>query len=119
MGLPAPLKNLAVCFLVPPVAAVLAVGFEASADAPVSALFAGLLVGLFWMTTMTAATPYGISRLPLQRSSILLLWELVVGAVSAAVLAGERLCPMELVGGLCIVFVGLSVAWGRASDAAQ
>lgn len=112
---PARLKNLAVCFLVPPVAIALALALRIPANPFVPSLVAGFLVGLIWMTAMTAATQYGISRLALQRSSVLLLWELVVGAVSAALLAGEGLTPMEIAGGLCIVLAGLAVAWTRRS----
>jgi drug/metabolite transporter (DMT)-like permease len=62
---------------------------------------------------MTAATQLGISQLPLQRSSVLLLFELIVGAVSAALLAGESLSLAELAGGACIVLAGLAVVWLR------
>jgi drug/metabolite transporter (DMT)-like permease len=65
------------------------------------------------MSSMISATQYGISRMPLQRSSVLLLFELVVGAVSAAWLAGEALSLAELTGGACIVLAGLVVVWFR------
>jgi drug/metabolite transporter (DMT)-like permease len=44
---------------------------------------------------------------------VLLLFELVVGAVSAALLAGESPGTAELAGGACIVAAGLAVVWLR------
>jgi drug/metabolite transporter (DMT)-like permease len=44
---------------------------------------------------------------------VLLLFELIVGAVSAALLAGETLGLAELAGGACIVLAGLAVVWVR------
>ena len=112
-GLPGALRNLASVALVPPLAAVAAAGAGTSFGAPPWALLAALGVGVVWMSSMISATQYGISRLPLQRSSVLLLFELVVGAVSAAWLAGEALGPAELAGGACIVLAGLAVVWLR------
>lgn len=112
-GLPGALRNLASVALVPPLAAVAAAGVGTSFDAPWWALLAALGVGVVWMSSMISATQYGISRMPLQRSSVLLLFELVVGAVSAAWLAGEVLGTTELAGGACIVLAGLAVVWLR------
>jgi drug/metabolite transporter (DMT)-like permease len=112
-NLPGALKNLATCMLVPPLAGAAALGLGTPLTAPWWALPAALGVGLIWLSTMTAATQFGISRLPLQRSSVLLLFELIVGAVSAALLAGESLSLAELAGGACIVLAGLAVVWLR------
>jgi drug/metabolite transporter (DMT)-like permease len=75
---------------------------------------AALGLGALWLSSMISATQYGIVRLPLQQSSVLLLFELIVGAVSAALLAGETLGGLELSGGVCIVLAGLAVVWSRA-----
>lgn len=112
-GLPGALKNLATCALVPPLAAAAALALGAPFSAPWWALPAALAVGLIWLSSMIAATQFGISNLPLQRSSLLLLFELVVGAASAAILAGEALSATELLGGACIVLTGLAVVWAR------
>ena len=111
--LPGALKNLATCALVPPLAGAAAFVLDAPLAAPLWAVPAALGVGLSWLSAMTAATQFGISRLPLQRSSVLLLFELVVGATSAALLAGEALGLAELTGGACIVLAGLAVVWLR------
>ncbi len=113
-NLPGALKNLATCVLVPPLAGAAALGLGTPLAAPWWAPPAAIGVGLIWMSTMTAATQFGISRLPLQRSSVLLLFELIVGAVSAALLAGESLSLAELAGGACIVLAGLAVVWLRS-----
>jgi drug/metabolite transporter (DMT)-like permease len=112
-ALPAALRNLATAALAPPLAALAAVGVGAGFSAPPWALLVALGVGALWMSSMIAATQYGIARLPLQRSSVLLLFELIVGAVSAALLAGETLGLAELAGGACIVLAGLAVVWVR------
>jgi drug/metabolite transporter (DMT)-like permease len=109
--LPGALKNLAACALTPPLAAALAVAGGVGLTPPAWTVPAALLVGLIWMSAMTAATQFGVSRLPLQRSSVLLLFELVVGAVSAALLAGETLRLGDLGGGAAIVLAGLAVVW--------
>lgn len=112
-GLPAALKNLAAVALVPPLAAVAAVAVGSDFAAPPWALLAALGLGVAWMSSMIAATQYGVRRMPLQRSSVLLLFELIVGAVSAALIAGESLSLAELAGGGCIVLAGLAVVWLR------
>lgn len=116
-GLPEPLRNLATAVLAAPLAAAAALALGSPLSASPTALGVALLVGLVWMSGMISATQYGIARLPLQRSSVLLLFELIVGAVSAALLAGEALGPLELAGGACIVLAGLAVVWGRGRNA--
>lgn len=111
--LPPRLKNLAASVLVPPLAVATALALDLPFAAAPLAIVASLGVGLVWMSTMIAAVQVGVSNLPLQRSSVLLLFELVVGAVSAAWLAGESLGPWEMAGGVCIVSAGLAVVWGR------
>jgi drug/metabolite transporter (DMT)-like permease len=112
-GLPGAIKNLATCALVPPLAGAAALGLGTSFAASWWAAPAAVVVGLLWLSAMISATQFGISHLPLQRSSVLLLFELIVGAVSAALLAGEALGLMELAGGACIVLAGLAVVWLR------
>ncbi|WP_200241043.1 DMT family transporter [Thiohalocapsa halophila] len=112
-GLPSALKNLAAVALVPPLAAVAAAGVGSDFSALPWALLAALVVGVLWMSSMISATQYGVTRMPLQRSSVLLLFELIVGAVSAALIAGEALSVTELAGGGCIVLAGLAVVWLR------
>jgi len=111
------LKNLAACYLVPPLAVVVAVALDLPLAAPAVTLVGSLVLGMVWMSAMIAMVQYGVSHLPLQQSSVLLLFELIVGAVSAALIAGERLGPWELIGGVCIAAAGLAVVWGRRTAA--
>lgn len=68
-------------------------------------IYAGAL-GACGITVMTLAVQYGVTRLPVQRSAVILLFELVVGAVSAAWLAGETVQTHEWLGGTLIVLAG-------------
>lgn len=68
-------------------------------------IYAGLL-GVLGITVMTLAVQYGVTRLPVQRSAVILLFELVAGALSAAWLAGEAVQMHEWVGGALIVVAG-------------
>jgi len=109
-SLPLSLKALASAYLVPPLAIVSAFVLEVPLAASAAAVFGALLLGVLWMSTMLVTVQVGVRALPLQRSSVLLLFELVVGAVSAALIAGETLGPWELAGGLAIVGAGVVVA---------
>lgn len=62
-----------------------------------------VLLGWFGFVAMTLSVIYGVSRLPVQRSAIILPVELVAGALSAWWLAGETVYPQEWIGGALIV----------------
>lgn len=69
---------------------------------PEISLMAGLvmlLMGLLGVVTMTLAVQYGIRELPLHRSATLLLFEVLVGAVSAHLWAEEIMSQTEWIGG--------------------
>jgi len=65
------------------------------------------VLGIFGMALMSVCLVYGVSRLPVHRSSVILLVEVFAGAVSAQWLAGETLDARELMGGALI----LTAAW--------
>ncbi|MDH5360450.1 MAG: DMT family transporter [Gammaproteobacteria bacterium] len=65
---------------------------------PVNWYLLCLLMGLV-MLIMTYTVLYGVSHLPIYRSSVILLFELVAGAVSAQLLTEERISTMEWLGG--------------------
>jgi len=62
-------------------------------------------VGGFLVTTL--AVVYGVSQMPVQRSAIILLLEILVGAVTAWLLADESMGAMEWMGGLLIILAGI------------
>jgi len=66
-----------------------------------------LAVGALMMTTMTVTVQVGVTWLPVQQSSVILLFELVAGAISSALVAGEVIGVREGLGGLLIVAGGL------------
>jgi len=74
------------------------------------------LLGTFGFYTAAICLYYGLARMPVQRSAVLLLVELIMGAVSSAWLAGEWLSPSELAGGGMILAAGyLVVRWEEAA----
>lgn len=62
--------------------------------------------GLWWGASVTALM-WSAARLDPARVGLLLMAEVLVGAVSAAFLAGERLGPWEIVGGALVVCAGI------------
>lgn len=66
-----------------------------------------LLLGFPFMFIMTWTAQYGVTRLPVQTSSIIFLLEIIAGAVSAAWLTSEVLDRAEYVGGVLIIAAGL------------
>jgi drug/metabolite transporter (DMT)-like permease len=56
---------------------------------------------------MTLSLQYGVARMPLHRSAVIVLFELVVGAVSSLLLTDETISPREWLGGGMIV----AAAW--------
>lgn len=60
-------------------------------------------LGLFGILVMTALVQYGVTHLPVYRSSVLALIELVAGAVSQQLLTDEVVTRREWIGGAFIV----------------
>ena len=71
-------------------------------------LIAGIAAALF---AMSLALQYGLSRMPANRAIVILLFELVVAAVAAYLLAGETLRAQDWIGGALIVTASLASAW--------
>ena len=59
------------------------------------------------MLVMTWSAQYGVTHLPIQKSSVIFLLEIIAGAVSAAIWADEIVRNIEYVGGILIVSAGL------------
>lgn len=77
---------------------------------PEFTLQAGLLslfIGFPFMFAMTWSAQYGVTHLPIQRSSVIFLLEIVAGAVSAALWTDEIVHNIEYIGGILIVSAGL------------
>jgi drug/metabolite transporter (DMT)-like permease len=59
------------------------------------------------MLVMVWTAQYGVTYLPIQRSSVIFLLEIVAGAVSAAIWTDEIVRNIEYVGGILIISAGL------------
>jgi len=82
---------------------------------PVPVLNFWLVVGvvaLAWLGTvvMTLLVQYGVTHMPVHRSGVILLFELVAGALSQQLLTDESLLLREWFGGALVVAASLLIA---------
>jgi drug/metabolite transporter (DMT)-like permease len=73
-------------------------------------LMGAVALGLFGIIVMTLAVQYGVTHMPIHRSAVILLFELVAGAVSSQLLAHETVSARDLIGGLLIVLAAYFAA---------
>ena len=78
-----------------------------------------LLAGGLWWAASVAALIWAVARLDPARVGILLMAEVLVGAASAALIAGERLSAMELAGGALVLLAGVLEVWPVRRKAAR
>ncbi|SIS85404.1 DMT family transporter [Phaeovulum vinaykumarii] len=74
-------------------------------------LAVALLAGGLWWGLSLMALMWATVRLEPARVGLLLMTEVVIGAVSAAVLAGETLRPAEILGGALVIGAGVLELW--------
>jgi drug/metabolite transporter (DMT)-like permease len=67
-------------------------------------------MGIFGMIAMNVSVLYGLAKMPIYRSSVIMLFELVVAAISASLLTEELMSIAEWIGGTLIVLAGYGVA---------
>ena len=103
-ALGATMTSLVAAPLLGPVPSIAIVDFHAIA---VTVLFTG---GLWWVISI-AALMWATVRLDPARVGILLMTEVVFGAVTAAVFAGETLSISEMVGGSLVILCGILEVW--------
>jgi drug/metabolite transporter (DMT)-like permease len=65
--------------------------------------FGAALLGVFGILLMTTLVQYGVTHMPVHRSAVISLIELVAGAVSQQLLTDEIVTVREWVGGVLIV----------------
>lgn len=85
----------------------------AQAPVPVASGLAwsgAVLLGVLGFFTCTLATIYGVSHMPVQRSAVIMLFEIFAGGVSAWLIAGEAMGVQEWLGGGLILLAGLVAA---------
>ena len=66
-------------------------------------IISALLFGLVIMVMMTLTVQYGVTHMPAHRSAVILLFEVVVGAVSAFLLTDEVMTNREWIGGAMVI----------------
>jgi len=77
-----------------------------------------VVLGLCGFLVMTVTVQYGVTRMPVHRSAVILLFELVVGAVSSLLLTDEVVLIQEWIGGAMIVTAAYIAARIHAGDEA-
>ena len=71
-----------------------------------------LVLGIgFVLATNNMLVQYGLARVPANRASIIMLFEIVVTALTAWLFAGEVPGPREWAGGACIVLASALSSW--------
>jgi drug/metabolite transporter (DMT)-like permease len=76
-------------------------------EAPVWAWQGAVALGVGGFMLATLAVMYGVTHMPVQRSAVIMLFELIVGALSAWWLAGEGITSNEWLGGAMILGAAL------------
>jgi len=94
---------------------VLAMGLILMRHEPVPNLGFSLILGIValgWLGTvvMTLFVQYGVTHMPVHRSGVILLFELVAGALSQQLLTNESLVAREWFGGALVVLASLLIA---------
>ena len=75
-----------------------------------------VLLGLFGFLVMTVTVQYGVTRMPIHRSAIILLFELVIGALSSMWLTDEVVLMKEWIGGSMIIMAAVIAARIHADE---
>lgn len=75
-----------------------------------SVWLAAALLGGILILAMTVSVLYGLARMPVYRSAVLMLFELIVAAVSAWLLTEEIMTASEWLGGALIIAAAYGVA---------
>lgn len=109
--IPVPVKSFVTWIGVVLMAAVLLIWNQTPVpEVTISTLAGVAALGLFGMVTMTLLVQYGVSHMPVHRSAIILLFELVAGAISQQLLTDEVMTLMEWGGGGLVVVAAVLTA---------
>lgn len=74
------------------------------------------LLGACVMTLMNIAVVYGVTHMPVHRSAIILLFEVVIGTVSSLLLTNEIIHLREWLGGFLVVLAAYLTAIRQAEE---
>ncbi len=75
-----------------------------------------VLLGWFGFMIMTITVIYGVTHMPVHRSAVILLFELVIGAVSSLLLTDEVVLPQEWTGGGLILVAAYLAARAHVGE---
>ena len=78
--------------------------------------FAAVLLGWFGFVIMTISVIYGVTHMPVHRSAVILLFELVVGAASSLLLTDEVVLLREWLGGGLILLAAYLAAYEHVGE---
>ena len=85
-------------------------------DVSLTAILVALIFGFIIMYAMTMSVQFGVSNMPAHRSAIILLFELVAGALSALWLANESVRLQDWLGGGLVVLAAMGTARRQVHD---
>lgn len=85
-------------------------------DVSLAILAAAVVLGIAGFMLSTVALQYGVTHMMVQRSAVILLFELVAGAVSSMWLAGEVLEYRDYAGGTMIIMAAYFVSVWNSED---
>ncbi len=88
---------------------------QAPANSPV--WLGAVALGLGGYVLMTVSVQYGVTRMPVHRSAVILLFELVVGAVSSLLLTNETVSGRDWGGGALILLAACLTAYREGESA--
>ena len=74
------------------------------------AIYGAIMLGVFGLGITTIAVQYGVTHMPVHRSAVILLFELIVGAVAAWLLTDEVVRLVEWIGGGLILLAAFLTA---------
>lgn len=77
-----------------------------------------VLLGWFGFMIMTVLVVYGVTHMPVHRSAVIMLFELVVGTVTALLLTNEQVEVREWLGGGLIVLAAYGAAHAQIRESA-
>lgn len=86
---------------------------EKMPDISSGVLFSAIALGVFGIILMTVLVQYGVTHMPVHRSAVILLFEIVVAAVSAELLTNEVVLTREWIGGMLIIAAALESAYSQ------
>lgn len=82
-------------------------------SASIGIVLASVALGIFGVTLMTFLVQYGVTHMPVYRSAVILLFEIVIAAISAQFLTNEVILTREWIGGMLIIAATLESAYAQ------